>query len=161
MEIDENTESKNYTENGIKNEDDRDSFEAMLDEIPQESRGEVKKNDRSFDAKVISSSQTDPIVSGNMYEITENNFISGLEHAFTKEELEIWNQKHRNIEAGTGTVSEDEIKYMIYLYDAHEKQVCSYLMDKGDALYDGEQEGLRVHDAALERMLRDIITRGV
>lgn len=67
-----------------------------------------------------------------MYEITENNFISGLEHAFTKEELEIWNQKCRNIEAGTGTVSEDEIKYMIYLYDAHGKQVCSYLMDKGD-----------------------------
>lgn len=43
MEIDENTESKNYTENEIKNEDDRDPFEAMLDEIPQESRGEVKK----------------------------------------------------------------------------------------------------------------------
>lgn len=112
-------------------------------------------------AKAISSTQTDPIVSGNMYEITENNFVSGLEHAFTKEELEVWNREYRNVQDGAGTVREDEIKYMIFLYDAHGNQVCNYIMDKGDALYDGDLEGLRVHDAAIEKMLRTIITRGV
>ena len=61
-----------------------------------------------------------PIAFGSVYEITENNFVKGLDHDFTQEELEIWNEVYQDgsVQEEQGYLLDGAQKYMIHLYDA-------------------------------------------
>lgn len=60
-----------------------------------------------------------PIASGIMYEVTENNFVKGLDHDFTPEELEIWNEVYQDesVQEEQGYLLDGAQKYMIHLYE--------------------------------------------
>lgn len=47
--------------------------------------------------KTVLEQNTNPvvIVSGDIYEVTDNNFMKGFEHTFTSEELEILNEVYQ------------------------------------------------------------------
>lgn len=66
-----------------------------------------------------------PIASGSVYEITENNFVKGLDHDFIPEELEIWNEVFQDgsVQEEQGYLLDGAQKYMIYLYDADGNEV--------------------------------------
>lgn len=100
------------------------------------------------------------IASGNMYEITDNNFTKGLEHEFTDDELKIWNAIYNDngFEKGEETIEKGNIKYMINLYDSQENEVGEYMADKDGNLYDGKQDGSAVYNQEITELIRDIIS---
>ena len=100
------------------------------------------------------------IASGNMYEITDNNFTKGLEHEFTEDELKIWNDIYNDngFEKGEETIEKGNIKYMINLYDSQENEVGEYMADKDGNLYDGKQDGSAVYNQEITELIRDIIS---
>lgn len=100
-----------------------------------------------------------PIASGSVYEITENNFVKGLDHDFTPEELEIWNEVYQD-----GSVQEEQAylldgaqKYMIHLYDADGNEVLEYVLDSNGRLYDGKKDGHAIQNEKISNMLEQII----
>lgn len=100
------------------------------------------------------------IVSGDIYEITENNFVEGMEYKFTEDELKIWNEVYNkdSFEVGEDIITEENIKYMINLYDDEEKEIGEYVLDKNGNLYDGNQEGRVVYNARIAKLLQGIIS---
>ena len=100
------------------------------------------------------------IASGNMYEITDNNFTKGLEHEFTDDELKIWNDiyKDNGFDKGEEIIEKENINYMINLYDSQENEVGEYMADKDGNLYDGKQDGSAVYNQEITELIRDIIS---
>ena len=85
----------------------------------------------------------EPIASGIMYEVTENNFVKGLDHDFTPEELKVWNEVYQDgsVQEEQGYLLDGEQKYMIHLYDADGNEVLEYVLDSRGQLYDGKKDG--------------------
>lgn len=100
------------------------------------------------------------IASGDIYEITENNFVKGMEHTFTEDELKIWNEAYGEgaFEEGEDVIAEDDIKYMINLYDEEENEIGEYVLDKNGNLYDGNKEGRVVYNDQITKLLQKIIS---
>ena len=100
------------------------------------------------------------IASGDIYEITENNFVKGMEHTFTEDELKIWNEAYGEgaFEEGEDVIAEDDIKYMINLYDEEENEIGEYVLDKNGNLYDGNKEGRVVYNDQIRKLLQKIIS---
>lgn len=98
------------------------------------------------------------IQSGKIYEITDNSYVEGLEHEFTKEELKMWNEVYmkEKFENSEGVLEEKNIKYMIFLYDENGNEVGQYILDKDGILYDGKQEGKAVYNQKIIQLLRKI-----
>ena len=117
---------------------------------------------RSENGKSAEQTVTDqPIASGSMYEITENNFVKGFEHDFTPEELNVWNAVYQD-----GSIQEEQWylldgaqKYMINLYDADGNEVLEYVIDSNGQLYDGKKNGQAVRNEAIKNMLEEIIVK--
>lgn len=99
------------------------------------------------------------LVSGSIYEITENNFIEGLSHDFSPEELEIWNEVSQNnsIQEEQGRLLDGTQKYMINLYDSGGNEALEYMLDRNGQLYDGKQNGQAVSCFEITEMLERII----
>lgn len=102
-----------------------------------------------------------PIASGSVYEITENNFVKGLDHDFTPEELEIWNEVFQDgsVQEEQGYLLDGAQKYMIYLYDADGNEVLEYVMDSRGQLYDGKKDGHAIQNKKILNMLEQIIAK--
>ena len=107
----------------------------------------------------IEKNETQLIVSGSMYEITENDCIKGLDHEFTSEEMKIWNEVYQNnsVQEEQGYLLNGTQKYMINLYDADENEVLEYMLDGNGQLFDGKQDGQAVSCVEIENMLEQII----
>lgn len=99
------------------------------------------------------------IVSGDIYEVTDNNFMKGFEHIFTSEELEILNEVYQSqdFEVGDSYIYADEIRYMINLYDKKKKEVCEFLVDEEGNLYDGEKKGTSIYNEKVNSMIKQIV----
>lgn len=111
-------------------------------------------NKKSTEISQTENQQT--IVSGELYEITENNFITGLQHDFTDEELILWNQvsQDNGFQEKDKTLDDDTIKYMIRLYDKNNKQVGEYILDDKGFLFNNK--GKQVTNKQIEELLKDI-----
>lgn len=95
------------------------------------------------------------IVSGNMYEITANNFIEGLSHDFSPEEIEVWKEAIENDGFSKKYSHMGECRYMIHLYDTKGVEVEEYFLDDNGRLYD--LEGMYVANNAVDEMLGEIV----
>ena len=102
-----------------------------------------------------------PIAFGSVYEITENNFVKGLDHDFTQEELEIWNEVYQDgsVQEEQGYLLDGAQKYMIHLYDADGNEVLEYVLDGNGQLYDGKKNGQAVRNETIKNMLEKIISK--
>lgn len=100
------------------------------------------------------------IESGNIYEITENNFVDGLDHTFTEDEIAVWDEVYAkgSFKEGEDYITEEDIKYMINLYDSNENEVGEYILDKNGQLYDGNREGRSVYNQKIMELLHNIIS---
>lgn len=96
------------------------------------------------------------ITSGELYEITENNFIDGLQHDFTDEELILWNQvsQDNGFQEKDKTLDDDAIKYMIRLYNKDNKQVGEYMLDADGFLF--SSKGKQITNKKIEKLLKNI-----
>lgn len=114
---------------------------------------EEHQTDRLSEKKVV-------VKTGDIYEITENNFIDGMEHAFTNDELEMWNEVYaeNGFEEKENFVVKDNIKYMINLYDDKENEVGEYIIDKDGRLYDGNKNGKEIYNQKIIKLLKDIVS---
>lgn len=103
----------------------------------------------------------EPIASGTMYEVTENNFVKGLDHDFTPEELKIWNEVYQNgyIQEDQSYLLDGDQKYMIHLYDADGNEALEYVLDSRGQLYDGKKNGQAVRNETIKNMLEEIIVK--
>lgn len=108
---------------------------------------------------IISEAETEEkgleIVSGNMYEITANNFVEGLSHDFSPEEIEVWKEAIENDGFSKKYSHMGECRYMIHLYDTNGVEVKEYLLDDNSRLYD--LEGMYVANNAVDEMLGEIV----
>lgn len=102
-----------------------------------------------------------PIASGTMYEVTENNFVKGLDHDFTPEELKVWNEVYQNgyIQEDRSYLLDGDQRYMIHLYDADGNEVLEYVLDSNGQLYDGKKNGQAVRNKIIKNMLKEIIVK--
>lgn len=102
-----------------------------------------------------------PIASGSVYEITENNFVKGFEHDFTPEELNVWNEVYQDgsVQEEQGYLLDGAQKYMIHLYDADGNEVLEYVIDSNGQLYDGKKNGQAVQNETIKNMLEEIIVK--
>lgn len=117
---------------------------------------------RSENGKSAEQTVTDqPIASGSMYEITENNFVKGFEHDFTPEELKIWNEVYQDgsVQEEQGYLLNGAKKYMIHLYDADGNEVLEYVLDGNGRLYDGKKDGHAIQNEKISNMLEQIIVK--
>lgn len=117
---------------------------------------------RSENGKSAEQTVTDqPIASGSMYEITENNFVKGLDHDFTPEELEIWNEVYQDgsVQEDQGYLLDGAQKYMINLYNADGNEVLEYVIDSNGQLYNGKKNGQAVRNETIKNMLEEIIVK--
>ena len=98
------------------------------------------------------------ITSGELYEITENNFIDGLQHDFTDEELILWNQVFQNYDFQEKDKELDDatIKYTIRLYNKDNKQVGEYMLDADGFLFNSK--GKQITNKKIEKLLKNIIS---
>lgn len=81
--------------------------------------------------RVVDSSESGVIASGNMYEITENNFVSGLEYEFTSENLKVLNSViPADITILDGEIDKNNIKSIVNLYDSTGKELYDYVVDE-------------------------------
>lgn len=95
---------------------------------------------------------------GNIYEITENNFISGLDYEFTKEELMLWQNLLDSMDectAGKKTQTVNK-KYLIWLYDGDENEVATFFLDTKGILY--SEDRIKIEHKAIMDMLQSIIS---
>ena len=102
-----------------------------------------------------------PIASGIMYEVTENNFVKGLDHDFTPEELKVWNEVYQDesVQEEQGYLLDGTQKYMIHLYDADGNEVLEYVLDSRGQLYDGKKDGHAIQNEKISNMLEQIIVK--
>lgn len=102
-----------------------------------------------------------PIASGTMYEVTENNFVKGLDYDFTPEEMEIWNEVYQNgyIQEDRSYLLDGDQRYMIHLYDADGNEVLEYVLDSNGQLYDGKKDGHAIQNEKISNMLEQIIVK--
>ena len=108
--------------------------------------------------RVVDSSESGVIASGNMYEVTENNFVSGLEYEFTSENLKVLNSViPDDITVLDGKLDKNNIKYMVNLYDSTGKELYEYAVDENLRVYDGNLEGKEITCSGLEGIIRSII----
>lgn len=117
---------------------------------------------RSENGKSAEQTVTDqPIASGSVYETTENNFVKGLDHDFTPEELEIWNEVYQDgsVQEEQGYLLDGAQKYMIHLYDADGNEVLEYVLDSNGRLYDGKKDGHAIPNEKISNMLEQIIVK--
>lgn len=115
---------------------------SSLSEIPISSEAETEEKELE-------------IVSGNMYEITANNFVEGLSHDFSPEEIEVWKEAIENDGFSKKYSHMGECRYMIHLYDTNGVEVKEYLLDDNSRLYD--LEGMYVANDAVDEMLGEIV----
>lgn len=103
----------------------------------------------------------EPIASGTMYEVTENNFVKGLDHDFTPEELKVWNEVYQDgpVQEEQGYLLDGDQKYMIHLYDADGNEALEYVLDSRGQLYDGKKNGQAVRNETIKNMLEEIIVK--
>lgn len=102
-----------------------------------------------------------PIASGIMYEVTENNFVKDLDHDFTPEELKVWNEVYQDgsVQEEQGYLLDGAQKYMIHLYDADGNEVLEYVLDSRGQLYDGKKDGHAIQNEKISNMLEQIIVK--
>ena len=102
-----------------------------------------------------------PIASGTLYEVTENNFVKGLDYDFTPEEMEIWNEVYQNgyIQEDRSYLLDGDQRYMIHLYDADGNEVLEYVLDSNGQLYDGKKDGHAIQNEKISNMLEQIIVK--
>lgn len=103
----------------------------------------------------------EPIASGTMYEVTENNFVKGLDHDFTPEELKVWNEVYQDgpVQEEQGYLLDGAQKYMIHLYDVDGNEVLEYVLDSRGQLYDGKKDGHAIQNEKISNMLEQIIVK--
>lgn len=103
----------------------------------------------------------EPIASGTMYEVTENNFVKGLDHDFTPEELKVWNEVYQDgpVQEEQGYLLNGDQKYIIHLYDADGNEALEYVLDSRGQLYDGKKNGQAVRNETIKNMLEEIIVK--
>lgn len=108
--------------------------------------------------RVVDSSDSGVIVSGNMYEITENNFVSGFEHSFTADEICTLNDiLSERTELLHDKVNEDDIKYMLNLYGDDGSELYEYVIDSDFRIYDGNLGGIEVSCKELESFIEGVV----
>lgn len=103
----------------------------------------------------------EPIASGIMYEVTENNFVKGLDHDFTPEELKVWNEVYQDgpVQEEQGYLLDGDQKYIIHLYDADGNEALEYVLDSRGQLYDGKKDGHAIQNEKISNMLEQIIVK--
>lgn len=103
----------------------------------------------------------EPIASGTMYEVTENNFVKGLDHDFTPEELKVWNEVYQDgsVQEEQGYLLDGDQKYIIHLYDADGNEALEYVLDGNGQLYDGKKDGHAIQNEKISNMLEQIIVK--
>ena len=107
--------------------------------------------------RVVDTGESGVIASGNMYEVTENNFVSGLEYDFTGEDIKILNSVlPDDITVLGDKIDENNIKYMINLYDSTGKELYEYAVDGTLRVYDGSLEGREITCSGLEDIIRSV-----
>lgn len=96
-----------------------------------------------------------------MYEVTENNFVKGLDHDFTPEELKVWNEVYQNgyIQEDQSYLLDGDQKYMIHLYDADGNEALEYVLDSNGQLYDGKKDGHAIQNEKISNMFEQIIVK--
>lgn len=101
------------------------------------------------------------IVSGFIQEITENNFVKGIDHDFTPDELQIWNEVYQSssVQEEQGYILNGTQKYIINLYDSNENEILEYLLDDNGQLYDGKRDGQAISCDEIIKMLEQIIAK--
>lgn len=84
----------------------------------------------------------DLIETVNFYELTENNFITGIDYFFIPEEVEALRNSIREkaYHFERGYMQEEEEKYFLYLYDKEDMELKCFAVDSALRIYMGNGE---------------------
>lgn len=108
--------------------------------------------------RVVESTDSGVIASGNMYEVIENNFIDGFEHSFTVDEIRVLNDiLSDRVELLQDKINEDDIKYMLNLYGGDGSELYEYAIDSDFRIYDGSLGGIEVSCKELESFIESVV----
>lgn len=97
------------------------------------------------------------IVSGNLYEITENNFIEGIDYDFSETEIEEIKTilKNEEFTLTEEIIDENELQYIINFYDADGTEIFSFALDKNKNIFC--KDGYQLKDSHLREYICNII----
>ncbi len=94
---------------------------------------------------------------GEIYELTENNFVKGLDHRFTEEEIGFWNRLLSSVPVTGGRISKKDLKYIIHLYDAEGNELFDFGANTDFSVY---SEWGRLDSTELTEFLRTLAEQG-
>lgn len=97
------------------------------------------------------------IVSGNLYEITENNFIEGIDYDFSETEIEEIKTilKNEEFTLTEEIIDENKLQYIINFYDADGTEIFSFALDKNKNIFC--EDGYQLKDSHLREYICNII----
>lgn len=113
----------------------------------------------ALDSKLGLEGIADKVASVGIYEITENQFQKGIDVELNEEQLEALRDILRSdrLRLEDGVWDQNQIKYIVNLYDEAEKELAAFGIDKSGDIYRDKTHQIISSD--MEALVREL-TRG-
>lgn len=124
-------------------------LQAVIEGLIEEGKGKL----------AAGSENTDMIVSGNLYELTDNKFQPGIDYDLNDDEIkQIQELLEENICKKEDKEKTAEIRFILTLYDADEREQMSFGISIDGRIY--SEDGKKIEDDRLQTLVDSMIIKG-
>ena len=97
--------------------------------------------------------------SGNIYELTDNNFQEGINYDFSLDELQKIEKMLQQVrlKKSINVINRNNILYIASFYNEKEEEILSLAIDRKFRIY--SEDGMRIRSKELEKYLKNTLSK--